>query len=200
MNHKLFILICCVFFLTISACGTKSTVVLIPDPDGHVGKLEVSNQAGTQTLDQANQAVDIKNETTAPATPAILSQSKIRAVFSDALDARPMPPEKFILYFLPGSNLLTKESEALLPQIIQTILARRSDDIVISGHTDTVGSKEYNYRLSLERAKTMFDILVANGAVPDHIKVTSHGEGNLLVKTPDDVDEPQNRRVEVVIR
>ena len=200
MKHTLFLLIWTVFFLTISACGTKSTVVLIPDPDGHVGKLEVSNQAGTQTLDQANQSVDIKDKTTAPATPTILSQSQIRAVFSDALDARPMPPAKFILYFLPDSNLLTKESEALLPQIIQTIRTRRSNDIVISGHTDTVGSKEYNYRLALERARTMSDILVANGAVPDHIKVTSHGEGNLLVKTPDDVAEPGNRRVEVVIR
>ena len=200
MKHTLFFLICSVFFLTINACGPKSTVVMIPDPDGHVGKLEVSNQAGTQTLDQANQSVDIKDKTTAPAPPIKLSQSEIHAVFSDVLDARPMPPQKFILYFLPDSNLLKQESDAFLPQIIQTILARRSTDIVISGHTDTVGSKEYNYRLSLERAKTMFDILVANGAAPDHIKVTSHGEGNLLVKTPDEVAEPRNRRVEVVIR
>jgi outer membrane protein OmpA-like peptidoglycan-associated protein len=200
MTNKLFLLICSVFFLTICACGSKSTVVLIPDPDGYVGKLEVSNQGGTQTLDEANQAVAVKNKTTAPATPKKLNQSEINATFSEVLAARPMPPAKFILYFLPDSNLLTNESEALLPEIIQTIQARRSDDIVISGHTDTVGSKEYNYRLSLERAKTMFDILVANGAVPDHIKVTSHGEGNLLVKTPDEVAEPGNRRVEVVIR
>lgn len=200
MKYKIFLLISFVFILIISACGTKSTVVLIPDPDGHVGKLEVSNQSGTQILDQANQSVAIKDKTAAPATPTKLSQSDIQADFSDVLDARPMPPEKFILYFLLDSKQLTKKSEALLPQIIQTILTRRSNDIVISGHTDTVGSKEYNYRLSLERARTMFDILVANGAVPDHIKVTSHGEGNLLVKTPDNVAEPRNRRVEVVIR
>ena len=95
---------------------------------------------------------------------------------------------------------MTEETKKLLPQIIQTILKRKSHDIVISGHTDTVGSKEYNYNLSLDRAKTMFDILVANGAVPDDIRVTSHGEGNLLIKTRDDVPEPKNRRVEIVIK
>lgn len=187
-------------FLAVSACGTKSTVVLVPDPDGHVGKLAVTNQGGTQILEEANQSVQIKNKKTAPGIPAELSHHEIVAAFSDVLAAQPLPPKKFILYFLPDSNLLTEESEKLLPQIIQTILKRKSHDIVISGHTDTVGTKEYNYRLSLDRAKTLFDILVANGAAPDDIRVTSHGEGNLLVKTPDDVAEPKNRRVEVVIR
>ena len=66
--------------------------------------------------------------------------------------------------------------------------------------TDTVGSKEYNYKLSLDRAKVLSDILIANGAVPSNITVTSHGEGNPLVKTADEVAEPRNRRVEVVIK
>ncbi|MEE4364305.1 MAG: OmpA family protein [Desulfotignum sp.] len=187
-------------FLAVIACGTKSTVVLVPDPDGRTGKLTVTNQGGTQTLDQANQSVQIKNKKTAPGTPAKLSHDEIAAAFSDALAAQPLPPAKFILYFLSDSNLLTQESKKLLPQIIQTILKRKSNDIVISGHTDTVGTKAYNYLLSLDRAKTMFNILVANGAVPDDIRVISHGEGNLLIKTPDDVAEPKNRRVEVVIR
>ena len=41
-----------------------------------------------------------------------------------------------------------------------------SNDIVISGHTDTVGEKDYNYKLALERAQTALQILVANGANP----------------------------------
>ena len=114
--------------------------------------------------------------------------------------AQPLPPATFILYFLQDSNELTDESTAVLPQIIQTIQKRGSTDIVISGHTDTVGKKEYNYKLALERAKVLYDILVANGAVPANITVTSHGEGNPLIKTADEVAEPRNRRVEVVIK
>ncbi len=200
MKKTILLFISSALLLAVSACGTKSTVVLVPDPDGRTGKLTVTNQGGTQTLDQANQSVQIKNKKTAPGTPEKLSHDEIAAVFSDALAAQPLPPAKFTLYFLPDSNLLTQESKKLLPQIIQTILKRKSSDIVISGHTDTVGKKAYNYRLSLDRAKTMFNILVDNGAVPDDIRVTSHGEGNLLIKTPDDVAEPKNRRVEVLIR
>ena len=106
----------------------------------------------------------------------------------------------FILYFIQGSDELTDDSKAMLPKIFQTIKSRESTDIVISGHTDTVGEKEYNYTLSLERAKAIFKILVVHGAVPAHITATSHGEGNPLIKTADEVAEPKNRRVEVTVR
>ena len=183
-----------------AGCGTRSMVVLIPAPDGSVGKLVVANEGGQQILDKANQSVRVSGRKTPPGEATVLSADEIRAAFSDALDAQPPPPARFILYFLRDSNELTGESKAVLPEIVQTIREMDSTDIVISGHTDTVGSKEYNFNLSLDRAKTLSDILVANGAAPANITVTSHGEGNPLVKTPDDVAEPRNRRVEVVIK
>lgn len=88
----------------------------------------------------------------------------------------------------------------MLPQIIQTIQQRGFPDIVISGHTDTVGDKEYNYTLGMERAQTTAEIMIAHGALPDNIRATSHGEGNPLIKTADEIAEPKNRRVEVVIK
>lgn len=183
-----------------AGCGPKNLFVLIPDPDGNVGQMEVSTEGGKQVLTQANQSVQVKDRKSPPSQITVLSDEEIRSTFSEALDAQPMPPATFILYFLKNSNELTPESNALLPRIIETIEKRNSKDIVISGHSDTVGSKEYNYRLSLDRAKVLSDILVSNGAVPDNITVTSHGEGNPLVKTEDDVEEPKNRRVEVVIK
>ena len=129
-----------------------------------------------------------------------MSAEEIQDTFADALAAEPLPPVKFILHFMPDSDQLTDESRAVLPDIFQTIQSRQSTDIVISGHTDTVGEKNYNYTLSLERAQAIFKILEAQGAVPAHITVTSHGEGNPLIKTADEVAEPKNRRVEVTIR
>ena len=195
----LFLLVAVV--LISAGCETpKSTVVLIPDPDGAVGSLEVANEAGTQVLREANQAVGIKDADTRPGDVVTLSDRKIRAIFAAALEAQPLPPDKFILYFKPDSNDLVPESSALLPEIIQAIHKRDSTEIVVSGHTDRVGTRDYNYRLSLERAREVFGILVANGAVPGDISVTSHGEGNPLVKTADEVAEPRNRRVEVVVK
>jgi len=186
--------------LVMAGCGARSMVVLIPDPDGSVGQVVVANEGGQQILTKANESVRVTDQKTAPSEVTTLSAEEVRATFSDALAAQPMPPAQFILYFLQGSDQLTDESKAVLPQIIQTIRDRKSTDIVVSGHTDTVGAMEYNYRLSLERAKVLYDILVDSGAVPAHITVTSHGEGNPLVKTADNVSEPRNRRVEVVIK
>ncbi|NLV25331.1 MAG: OmpA family protein [Deltaproteobacteria bacterium] len=184
-----------------AGCQTpKSMVVLIPDPDGAVGTLEVINEAGNQILSGANQAVRIKDRSTRPSEAVALSGDKIRATFADALAARPLPPEKFILYFKADSHELVADSSALLPQIIQAISKRGATEIAVSGHTDKVGAQDYNYRLSLERAREVFAVLVANGAVAENITVTSHGEGNPLVKTADEVAEPRNRRVEVVVK
>jgi outer membrane protein OmpA-like peptidoglycan-associated protein len=186
--------------LVLAGCGARSMVVLIPDPDGNVGQLLVANDGGQQVLNEKNQSVQITDKKTAPGKITTLSNEEIRSTFSDALAAQPLPPAKFILYFLQDSDELTDESKSILPQIIQVIHKRGSTDIVISGHTDTVGAKEYNYKLALDRAKVLYGIMVANGAVPANINVTSHGEGNPLIKTADEVAEPRNRRVEEVIK
>ena len=185
--------------LVLAGCG-KNMIVLIPDPDGNVGKLVVANEGGQQVLSEANQSVKTTDRKVSPSAVTKLSDDKIRSTFAEALAARPVPPSTYILYFLSDSKELTVESKALLPKIIQTIQERGSTDIVISGHTDRVGEREYNYTLSRDRAKAVYEILVASGAVPANITVTSHGEGNPLFKTADNVSEPRNRRVEVVIR
>ncbi|MDD4355888.1 MAG: OmpA family protein [Smithellaceae bacterium] len=186
--------------LFLAGCGARSMVILIPDPDGNVGQLVVANEGGQQILNQANQSVKVTDSKTAPGKVSTLSAEEIQSTFSDALAAQPLPPVTFILYFLQDSNELTDESKAVLPQIFQTIRERGSADIVISGHTDTVGEKEYNYKLALDRAQVTSEILVASGSVRAHISVTSHGEGNPLIKTADEIAEPKNRRVEVVIK
>ena len=73
-------------------------------------------------------------------------------------------------------------------------------EIVVSGHTDRVGDKVYNIKLSLQRADNIKNKLVKLGADAAMIEVTSHGEGNPLIKTADNVSESKNRRVEVTIK
>jgi outer membrane protein OmpA-like peptidoglycan-associated protein len=54
--------------------------------------------------------------------------------------------------------------------------------------------------LALERATTMAEQLKQLGLQDAVLTVESHGERNLLVKTPDDTTEPRNRRVEITLR
>ncbi|HOW55592.1 MAG TPA: OmpA family protein [Syntrophorhabdaceae bacterium] len=202
MKNIITALICLGVVLSVASCGCgiRSMVVLIPDPDGRVGQVVVENDSGQKVLNEANQSVELTDRKTPPGKVTKLSNEEISSIFSDALAARPMPPARFILYFLHDSTELTVESRAVVPKVIQTIRERNSTDVVISGHTDTVGTKEHNYKLGLDRANALYDILITSGAVPASVTVTSHGEGNPLVKTADNVTEPRNRRTEIAIK
>ena len=72
--------------------------------------------------------------------------------------------------------------------------------IAVTGHTDTSGSPTYNMALSLRRANAVKDALVREGIPAAAIGVTGRGETQLLVQTGDNVKEPQNRRVEIVLQ
>jgi outer membrane protein OmpA-like peptidoglycan-associated protein len=71
--------------------------------------------------------------------------------------------------------------------------------VAIVGHTDTKGTRESNTKLASARAEVVKSIVIDAGVAPELIAVTSLGESKPLVATPDNVDEPRNRRVEVVI-
>ena len=175
-------------------------VVLLPDPDGRVGVLEVSNAEGKQTLDQAWQATESIGAGRAPGRPEILGEAQVRRMFREALEAEPVQPVSFILYFKTDSTKLSRESRGLLTQVLDAIHVRKSTDIVVSGHTDAVAPIDYNRLLSVRRAEAVADALVARGVDRESIQITSHGEGNPLVPTPDGVPEPRNRRVEITVR
>ena len=178
----------------------KNRYVLIPDLDGDIGQLTVAGEKGSQVLDKAFEATGLNNADEVPSTPIIMDEAEVRRIFKDALNAQPTPPVHFILYFTTGTTALTSQSMEQLPKVLKSIEDRRSVDLTISGHTDRTGSKNFNRGLSLERAGKVAEFLVKKGVDPKIIEITSHGEGNPLVKTADGVAEPKNRRVEVVVR
>jgi len=188
-----------VFLIVVLGCGKRTMVVLLPDPDGTTGQVIVSNPVGSVTMNSPNQATSTASARTAPKSPVVMEEEAIQSIFSGALEIQPKPPLHFLLYFREETTL-TSASSGLIPEILQAIQERDSTDISVVGHTDTTGNKEYNMDLSRRRAAAVQSLLLENGVQPDHVKTTSHGEENPLVKTGDNVSEPKNRRVEVVVR
>lgn len=197
MKKALLLLFC----LALTSCAAKgTTVVLIEDPDGTVGQVTVSNQVGTQTLDAARQSTTAAAPSTAPSAVRVADQAEIDSVYGRALKALPEPVETFVLYFRTGTSDLTPESRPTPARILASIARRGSTDVRVYGHSDRVGTSETNQRLSMERAEAMSAILVDMGVAKDIIRTSYHGEGNPLVPTEDEVPEPRNRRVEVLVR
>ncbi len=192
-------LLYCLIFLVFSGCAQKTTVVLLPDPAGQVGHITVANKAGSVDITHPAEATVVAGQDK-PSAPEILTDDEIAAKFSKVLAALPTQPVHFILYFKTNSAELTEVSQKSLPLILQSIKDRKSENISVIGHTDTVGDREYNLILSKNRALAVSHILVQEGVPAADIGATSHGKENPLVKTGDNVSEPRNRRVEVVIR
>lgn len=215
------------FSLT-SCCLTGSNLfVLLPDPDGQTGKILVSNPAGSQLLTEPRQATEITRAGEAPSAPFVMEEKQIRDLFKVALEAQPLdspathtimeekqlraisgpkpegqplPVLRFLLYFKTGSTELTEESQKLVPEILKIIKTQHYTDVSIIGHTDRKGTREANFKIGLDRAAHIKDRLIAIGLDPRMVEVASHGEDNPVVKTEDEVPEPQNRRVEITIR
>jgi outer membrane protein OmpA-like peptidoglycan-associated protein len=173
---------------------------LLPDPDGRNTGMVVRNSAGQQEIGQTNQAVRVAGSATAPTPPFAIDQATVRRLFGTVLDALPSAEVRFTLYFELAQDVLNAESQAQISVILLAIQERRSTNISVTGHTDTTGDQAANYQLGLRRAEGVAAILRAQGVASSDLFVTSHGEADLLVKTPRGVSEQRNRRVEVIVR
>ena len=189
-----------VFIFSFTGCAKKTTFVLLPDPDGHVGELAVTTEKGTRIVSKADHAIQVSSAQELPGQAEKMTEEAIQEKFGMALAADPGQPITFSLYFESGTNRLTEASKNLLPNILAAIATRKSKDISVVGHTDRVGAEDLNFRLSRKRADAIKSLLVAKGVELDLIHVDAHGESNPLIPTADEVPEPKNRRVDVTVR
>ncbi|HEX9182747.1 MAG TPA: OmpA family protein [Burkholderiales bacterium] len=173
-------------------------VVVLPGPDGKVGTVVVERGGERVVLNEAYATSRIVNGS-APQHQR-LAESEIRGVFGPLLAALPGRPKSFLLYFLEGKDEFTPESLVELDKMLAELRQRGAPDVVVIGHTDRVGSLQFNDRLSLQRAERVRSELVKLGIDEARIQIAGRGERELLVPTADDVPEPRNRRVEISVR
>lgn len=176
------------------------TVVLLADYDGSVGSVVVSNEHGQRVLTREGETTQLSAAEPAPSETYILDAKEISERYLESLQAHPVPPAKFILYFEQNSSELTPESRAMLRDAAREIAHRTIVGVSVIGHTDRVSSEAYNRQLSMKRTDRVIQSLIALDVDADIIHTTSHGEHNPLVPTADNVPEPRNRRVEVIVR
>jgi len=172
--------------------------VLMPDQEGKTGALSVESGGQQAVLDRPYASARV-TEPGRVAAGAVTEQ-EARQAFGAALEAQPVRPASFILYFLEGRDELTPDSRQLLGRILDEIARRPAPEIVVIGHTDRVGTVPFNDALSLRRAERVRDELVKVGIAADRIRVAGRGEREPLVPTADEVAEARNRRVEINVR
>ena len=139
--QRCLVLVVCVCVIT--ACSPKNVVVLVPDPDGSVGRITVANAAGSVEIHTANESTAIRDAETAPSAPAAMGKKDIDNLFGQALAIQPQPPVHFILYFEKDSTRLLPSSLAMLPDVLSTVT------IPPFGTYQCCGAQRYAWRQGL---------------------------------------------------
>jgi len=112
----------------------------------------------------------------------------------------PATARTYLVFFDWNRADLTGRAREIIGEAAQNARRVSSTRIEVAGHADRSGTPQYNQRLSQRRAEVVASELVARGISRNEIGVTAFGESRPLVPTADGVREPQNRRVEIVLR
>ena len=102
-----------------------------------------------------------------------------------------------ITYFDFDSAELSAETRKVLDRVVDKFLTNPSARVVISGHADERGTREYNLALGHLRASAVADYMVANGIDGLRIKKVSFGKEKPLLKGSNEEAWSKNRRVEI---
>jgi len=106
----------------------------------------------------------------------------------------------FQVFFDFNKSDITAAAARVIQAAADNVKAGHVTQIVVTGHTDTVGSAQYNQGLSERRAAAVKTQLVTDGVASNGISTRGVGKTGLLVPTADGVREAQNRRAEIVLQ
>ncbi|WP_338662669.1 OmpA family protein [Pararoseomonas sp. SCSIO 73927] len=114
--------------------------------------------------------------------------------------AAPAPARTYLVFFDFDRADLTDRARQIIAEAAQAVSSTGTTRIEVAGHADRSGTPQYNQRLSMRRAEAVAAELTRRGVPRSAMSIQAFGESRPLVPTADGVREPQNRRVEIVLR
>ena len=110
------------------------------------------------------------------------------------------PARSYLVFFDWDKATLSDRAREVIRNAADNSTKVQYTRIEVNGYTDTSGTKQYNQGLSVRRARAVQAELVKDGVPENAITIQGFGDTNLLVPTGPGVREPQNRRVEIVVK
>ncbi|MCW3070767.1 MAG: hypothetical protein JWO44_657 [Bacteroidetes bacterium] len=110
------------------------------------------------------------------------------------------PPKTYTLdnvFFDTGKSTLKPESSKELNELVEYMLMKKSLKIEIAGHTDNVGNKDANQKLSEDRANAVRSYLVKKGVEAGRVIAKGYGDTQPVAENTTDAGRQKNRRTEV---
>ena len=111
-----------------------------------------------------------------------------------------IPVRTYLVFFDWDRADLTERARQIVSSAAQASTRVQTTRIEVNGYTDLSGTAAYNQKLSVRRARSVETELVHDGVPSNEISIHGFGESNPLIQTAQGVREPQNRRVEIVLK
>ncbi|WP_426957141.1 OmpA family protein [Muricoccus radiodurans] len=128
------------------------------------------------------------------------NQPRPAVVATPVVAAQPTVARTYLVFFDWDRADLTDRARQIIAEAANASRSTQTTRIEVAGHADRSGTPQYNQRLSQRRAEVVAAELARNGVSRSAISISAFGESRPLVPTADGVREPQNRRVEIVLR
>ena len=178
--------------------GPTTRVVLLPQEDGSPSAVVLRSGNAQQKIDTPYaQASAIEGQ--APQVQQ-LEAGAVRQGYAPLFSSAPPKSQRFVVYFLTGTTKLAPESARTIGNVLDTATQFPGGEILIIGHTDTLGATELNDTLSLRRANEVRDMFVARRFPANRLEAAGRGEREPAIATRDNTAEQRNRRVEIIVR
>lgn len=150
----------------------------------------------TKTKPAVTQPEQPKQPTPEP-EPQPVIEDTIRYGDIEIIKEQPLVLENLMFVF--GTADIIPESTGTLDQLLSLMLDRHELRIHITGHTDNVGTRSYNKRLSLDRAKAVYDYLLSHGVKAQRMSWSGEGADRPVDTNDTEEGRQRNRRVEITV-
>ena len=183
------------------ASGPNTSVVVLPaSADGHVGAVVVRPLGGGKAVLVDKAYVEASLGDTKTVRRSAIDAKGVNATYGKTLAALPAQPQTYVVYFVEGTDELNPDAKRALDGVAAAAGTRPSPEIAVIGHTDFMGTDQYNDTLSLQRARRVQDLLIKRGIPAKMIHAAGRGKREPLIQHADAVAERRNRRVEITVR
>ncbi len=126
-------------------------------------------------------------------------RSQLNSVLATSESARGLIVNMSDVLFDTGKYTLKPNTQVSLAKVSGILQAYPGLKLQVEGYTDSVGSDEYNQKLSENRADAVRDFLITQGVQPDNISATGYGKAKPVADNSTAQGRSQNRRVQLVV-
>jgi len=161
--------------------------------------------ASAQADAKAREAEKAKLEAQAQARAAERSRAELALLMKELSDLQGQLTDRGIVLtigdvlFATGKSDLNASAQRSMDKLAEFLQKNQNRNLLVEGHTDSIGSDGYNQGLSEQRAASVKSSLVKRGAASERIVTIGYGKKYPLASNSAEAGKQQNRRVEAII-